>query len=338
MDSSKSPRGFLLELSGQLLLIRCVGLAADCGIADYLANGPRSCAELAEHSGLSADAIYRILRFLASHEIFREEDDGRFALTPRAACLQQTAANSLHALFASGWQNLSWDTLRALPSALRVGENAFEQAHGEGFFDYLATHPRAGAAFDQAMAMVAAAENPVIAENFDFTNFRYIADIGGGQGGLLAAILQQYPSTRGMLFDQAQVLEKRRDLETTAVQDRCELIAGDFFDSVPSGADLYLLKRILHDWDDAAAINILQNCRAVLEDEGCIAVIDAVIEPGNDPDPNKATDVSLLALTQGRERTAEQYAALLKAADLRLTHIHRFPPPATLSLVQGLPA
>ncbi len=310
---------------------------ADCGVADYLADGPLCCEELAERTGLTADAIYRILRFLASHEIFREENDGYFALTPRATYLQGAVEGSLRSLFASGWQDLSWDTLRALPAALRARENAFERAHGASFFDYLAAHPKVGAAFDQVMAMVAAAENPIIAEGFDFGAYDCIADIGGGCGGLLSAILQRYPNCRGLLFDRPQVLQKASELKTAAVENRCEFVAGDFFAEVPRGADLYLLKRIIHDWDESAAIDILRNCRAALNANACIAVIDAVIAPGNDPDPNKATDVSLLALTEGRERTAEQYQRLFEAADFRLAQILPFAPPASLSLVQGIP-
>ncbi len=338
MAGGESPQAFLLQLSGQLLLLRCVGVAADLRLADKLSHGPLSCEQLAETSGIAPGRLFRVLRLLASHEIFAEQADGRFALTARAECLQEDRPGSLWPLFSRGWQDISWQAIGALPAALRSGETAFELAHGAAFFDYLAGNAESGQAFDQAMALVAAAENPVIAANFDFSRFRCIADIGGGRGGLLGAILAAHTQPEGVLFDQPQVLEDPRDLLAAGVAERCRLVAGDFFSAVPAGAELYVLKRIIHDWDDADAIRLLGNCRAALGDKGRLAIIDAVMTPGNAPDPNKGTDVSLMVLTEGRERTAEEFAQLLQSAGLRLVAIHGLPAPASLSIIEAVAA
>jgi len=278
------------------------------------------------------------MRLLASHEVFAEQADGRFALTPRAECLLSNRPESLRPLFCRGWQDISWDAIRALPDALVQGEIAFERAHGQPFFDYLATHAESGQAFDAAMALVAAAENPAIAEAWDFGGYRQIADIGGGRGGLLAAILAENPQATGLLFDRVQVLAEPANLSDAGLLDRCELRAGDFFEQVPAGADAYLLKRIIHDWDDERATALLRNCRRAMNGRSRLLIIDAVMQPGNAPDPNKATDVSLMVLTEGRERTALEFESLLQAAGLRLVGIHPLPQPATLSIVEAVNA
>jgi hypothetical protein len=329
-----SPAGFLLQLSGQLLLLRCVGVAAELRLADRLESGPQDCETLAAAAGVDARGLYRVLRLLASHEVFAEQADGRFALTPRAECLVSTRPGSLYPLFCRGWQDISWDAIRALPDALASREIAFELAHGQRFFDYLATHAESGQAFDAAMALVAAAENPAIARTWDFSGSPRIVDIGGGRGGLLAAILTGHPQATGVLFDQAQVLAEPLDLDAAGLRERCELVAGDFFDGVPALADIYLLKRIIHDWDDDRAVALLRNCRQAMSDQSRLLIIDAVMQPGNAPDPNKATDVSLMVLTEGRERAADEYEALLRKAGLMLVAIHDLPPPATLSIIE----
>lgn len=338
MSAPPAPGEFLLGVAGQVLLARCIGIAARLGLADRLAAGPADAASLAAASGVRADGLYRVLRLLASHGVFREHADGRFALSPRAELLRREAPGSLYALFSAEWQDLAWDAYRRLPDALVSGEPAFELAHGEEFFTFLAAHPDAGAAFDAAMARISAAEEPVIAAGFDFARFGCVMDVGGGSGGLLAAVLARYPEMSGILFDRPQVVAEPRALAAAGLLDRCRRVPGDFFGPLPTGADLVMLKRIVHDWTDADAVRLLANCRAALPPAGRLLVIDAVLAGAGLPDPNLATDVSLLVLTRGRERTAGQFEALLDAAGLRLVAIHALPPPATLALVEATPA
>lgn len=330
-------RAFVLGVRSQALLAQAIATAAALGIADALAVGPMSVAELASHCDAKPDALYRLLRTLAGHGIFAEDSEGHFALTDGAQPLRRDVPDSLCPLLAGEFPALVWKTFGELEAAVRTGDVAFERAHGAGFFDYLAAHPQANASFDQAMALVAATEHPLIAASYDFTRFGTIADVGGGQGGLLAAILSQHDGVRGLLFDQPQVIDAPLELQKAGVLDRCELIAGDFFAAVPPGADLYLLKRILHDWDDTQALAILRTVRAGVGNSGRLAVIDAVMQPGNAPDPNKDLDLNIMALTGGRERTAADFAALFDAAGFELETILPLPPPATLSIVEARP-
>jgi hypothetical protein len=330
-------QNFILGIRNQALLARAIAAAAALGIADRLAAGPMTVAELADRCDAQPEPLYRLLRTLAGHGIFVEENDGRFALTDGAQPLRSEVPGSLYPLLAGGFPALVWASYNELEAAVRTGEVAFERAHGAGFFDYLAAHPDANASFDQAMALVAATEQPLIASSYDFARFGTIADIGGGQGGLLAAILSRHTAAHGLLFDQPQVIGAPVELQAAGVLDRCELVAGDFFAAVPTGADLYLLKRILHDWDDEQALAILRVVRAALGDSGRLAVIDAVMLPGNAPDPNKDLDLNIMALTGGRERTAAEFATLFDAAGLELEAIQPLPAPATLSIVEARP-
>ncbi|UCG74281.1 MAG: hypothetical protein JSV45_07910 [Chromatiales bacterium] len=330
-------RAFILDVRSQALLAQAIASAAALGIADALAAGPMAVAELADHCGAKPDPLCRLLRTLAGHGIFAEDDDGRFALTDGAQPLRSDRPDSLYPLLAGEFPSLVWATFGELEAAIRTGDVAFERAHGAPFFDYLAANPRANASFDRAMALVAATEHPLIAASYDFARFGTVADIGGGQGGLLAAILGRYPEVRGLLFDQPQVIDEPAELQAAGLLERCELVGGDFFASVPAGADLYLLKRILHDWDDAEAIAILRSVRAATGAGGRLAVIDAVMRPGNAPDPNKDLDLNIMALTGGRERTEAEFVALFAAAGFALDAVRPLPPPATLSIVEARP-
>jgi multifunctional cyclase/dehydratase/O-methyltransferase len=337
LTAPANPETRVFEIVSHVLLARVLGVVAELGIADLLAQEPLSAEELAGRVAADADALYRLLRMLASHGFFAERDDGRFELTPLAQTLRSDHPGAIRDLLAQPWQDLAWDTYRALPAAVRSGEVAFELAHGRGFFEHLAAHPEAGAAFDRIMATVAEPENAVIAAQYDFGRMHRVADIGGGHGGLLAAILKRYPHLRGVLCEQPQVLEDPSYLKDAQVLDRCELVPVDFFDSVPPGCDLYLLKRVLHDWDDDQAVQILGNCHRALAPGGRLAVIDAVMLPGNAPDPNKTLDVSIMVLTRGRERTGADFERLLSAAGLRLLTILPPSPPSTLSIVEAGP-
>jgi len=272
---------------------------------------------------------------LCGHGVFAEDPQGRIELTPRADILRTEHPESLHDILSLDWQNIHWATFQHLPDAVMHGDVAFERAFGQGFFDYLATHPRAGAVFDGRMAAVSRAENQPIAEAYSFGDFGRVVDIGGGQGGLLAAILARHPGIAAALFEQPQVLEAPVDLISAGMLDRVERISGDFFAAVPTGADLYVMKRIIHDWDDERALRILGNCRASMGPDSRIAVIDAVMQPGNDPDPNKNLDLGIMALTPGRERTEAEFRGLFEAAGLRLTRIVKPAVPALVSIVEG---
>jgi hypothetical protein len=324
----------LQELGAHALLLRVLVAVAEQGIADRLVPGPKTAEELAAGAKLDASTLYRLLRFLASYGFFHEDDAGRFHLTPRAEALRAEARGSVRDRLRRPWQDLVWKSYERLPDMLKTGEVAFDQAHGQSFFDYLAAHPEVNAMFDRSMARVSQVENPIIARSYPFARHGWAIDVGGGQGGLLAAVLDQHPGVRGVLFDQPQVIAAPDMLADGRYTGRWEAVAGDFFRNVPPGGDVYLLKRIVHDWDDDQALTILGNCRDALRGEARLLIIDAVMKPGNEPDTNKYMDVSIMTLTAGRERTENEFRKLCQAAGLAVLGVTALPAPATLSIVE----
>jgi hypothetical protein len=335
MSETPLAKDFLLNISGQLLLARALGIVTDLGIADLVAAGPKSMPDLAEETGCDQDALYRLLRMLGGHGIFAEDEQGYIELTPRAELLQIDHPDSVHDLFVLSWQDIHWNTYQALPEAVMTGEIAFDIAYEKSFFDYLAEFPNLNAVFDRRMAGVSQAENAQVAKVYAFNEHTPVIDIGGGQGGLLAAILAQHPDTTVALYEQPQVLADPASLREAGLLDIVARVAGNFFEEIPSGFGLYVLKRIIHDWDDDQAVRLLRRCREAMSDTSRILVIDAVMQPGNDPDPNKNLDLSIMALTPGRERTEAEFAGLFATAGLRLTRVIATELPSTLSLVEG---
>lgn len=327
-----SPHAFFSQLSTHLLLSRCIALTAEIGIADLVADTPRTPEDLARECRVNPDALMRILRFLASNGVFKADANGAITNTPESALLRRTSG-SLRDQARSSWQDVIWDTYRQLAETLRTGEPAFEKAFGMPFFEYLGAHPEIGARFDASMALMSMPENAALAGAYPFHGT--VVDVGGGRGGLLSAILRAHREVRGVLFDQASVLKDATTLLLADQWGRCSLSTGDFFASVPADGDVYVLKRILHDWSDPEAVRILRACRAAMSDDARLLVIDAVLEPGNDPDPNKMLDVGIMALTKGRERTAEEFQRLFEAAGLRLLRIVPPTAPSPMSIVEG---
>ena len=335
MTEIKPETAFVQEVSNHILLARALGVVAELGIADLVADQSRTIEHLAAETNSHQESLYRVLRTLAGHGIFAEDDAGHIALTPQAEVLQSDHPNSVRDLLCLDWQNIYWETFRALPDAVRSGEIAFERAFGQGFFDYLKDHPKANAIFDRRMARVSLAENAKIVEAYPFGEFSKLIDIGGGRGGLLVAILKKHPHLSTVLYEQAQVLADPADLVEAGLLDRVELIAGDFFTSVPKNAGLYTLKRIIHDWDDARAVKVLQSCRDAMDEKSRVLVIDAIMKPGNEPDPNKDMDLGIMALTPGKERTEAEFSALLGQAGLCMTRIVATQAPSTLSIIEA---
>ena len=332
---SESPRAFLAKLGPQVMLARCIALIAELGIADRVAITPQTPADLATACGVNADALTRMLRFLAGNGVFKADAKGVIHNTPISELLWNVPG-SMRDTMRQSWQDVIWDTYRCLPHTLLTGEPAFDQAFGTTFFAYLAEHPEIGARFDASMALMSGPENAAIAQTYPFNEANLVVDVGGGRGGLMMALLTAHPDLRGVLYDQPQVFSDRAQLHVAPLLSRCSLTTGDFFTSVPKGGDIYVLKRILHDWSDDDAIRILKTVKASMAPASRLLVIDAVIKPGNDPDPNKMLDVGIMALTNGRERTADDFQRLFAAADIRLTQIIAPTAPSTMSLVEGI--
>ncbi|GMU76836.1 MAG: hydroxyneurosporene-O-methyltransferase [Gammaproteobacteria bacterium] len=326
---------YLQELYANALLVRCLVTVAEQGIADRLGPGPKTAAELAAGAGLHEETLYRMLRFLASFGFFAEDEAHCFHLTPHGEFLRVNVPGSVRDRLRRPWQDLLWRSYQHLPEMLRTGVTAFDQAHGRSFFDFLASNPEINTIYDRSMARLSQIENPLIAASYPFGEFPFVVDVGGGQGGLLAAVLDHHPEVHGVLYDQPQVVAAPEQLAGERYAARWEAVGGDFFRTIPPGGDLYVLKRILHGWDDDHALALLQGCREALRDGARILVIDAVMKPGNAPDPNKFMDVNMMALTGGRERTEAEFRRLFAAAGLQLQRVLPLPAPATLSLLEG---
>jgi hypothetical protein len=332
-----STRDTLWRMTTAYQVSQAIHVAATLGIADLLEDGARSADELAEATGTHPPALYRTLRALASVGVFAEETDGRFGLTPLAEHLRTDAPGSLRSwamLMGRPYFFTSWGHLL---HSVKTGEAAFPEVYGTTAWEYRAAHPEEGAIFDAAMTGLSGAEAEAVVRSYDFSAIGILVDVGGGEGALLAAILAANPALRGVLFDQPHVVAGAGPLlEQAGVADRCEVVGGSFFEGVPEGADAYLLKSIVHDWDDASAIEILRKCRAAMADTGRLLLVERGIRPGNEPDPAKFIDLMMLVMLGGRERTADEYGRLYAEAGFRLTNII----PATGSLlviIEGVP-
>ena len=303
------------------------------GIADRLIGGPQSTGELAATAGAQEDALYRALRALASLGVFREVAPRRFALTPLAELLRTDHPHSLCAmvLFQAEEVYRAWGELLY---SLRTGEPAFDHAYGMPHFDYLAQHAEASAVFNRTMSENTARSVRAVVNAYAFPASGVVVDIGGGHGAFLAAVLQAHPGLRGVLFDQPHVVaDAAPTLEAAGVAARCARVGGDFFTPPLPAGDLYLLRQVIHDWDDARSAAILRHCAEAMARDGKVLVIEALIPPGNDPSPVKLLDLQMLVMTGGRQRTEQEYRQLYAAAGLRLLRI--LPTNTQFSIVEG---
>ena len=312
-----------------------VYVAAKLGVADLLDSGPRAADDLARAASVHADSLYRLLRALASLGIFREQEDGRFAMTKSAEPLRSAGPGSQRALaLMMGEEHFQcWGELLY---CVQTGQSAFEKVFGQPIFPYLSEHPEQGAVFDAAMVGVHGRESAAMLDSYDFSDLGTLADVGGGNGSTLAAVLTKHPRLRGILFDLPAVVERARpQLAAAGLTGRCAIVSGDFFASVAGGADAYLLRHIIHDWDDARSIQILTNIRRVIAATGKLLVVESVIPPGNEPSFGKLLDVNMLVVPGGRERTEPQYRDLFRQAGFELTRIA--PTAAEVSVIEGRP-
>jgi ubiquinone/menaquinone biosynthesis C-methylase UbiE len=317
-------------------LSQALCVAAELGIADLLKDRPRSIDHLAQATGAHPPSLYRLLRLLASEGVFVEQEQGQFGLTPLAVPLQRDAPVTLRARAIFDGAEGNWRAWGQLLHGVMTGEPAFDHTFDMRFFDYLRQHPTAGANFDTLMAEQTLPWARAIVEAYDFSSIGTLVDVGGGYGTLLVAILTAHPRLRGVLYDLPHVIAGARPrLTAAAVTDRCDAIAGDFFAAVPDGGDSYLLKHILHDWDDERCLAILTNCRRVMTSEGRLLVVEVIIPPNNAPDYGKYLDLNMLVLYTGRERTEAEYRQLFEATGFALARV--VATPSEVSVIEGRP-
>lgn len=327
--------GEILERATGFMQTQAIHVAAELGIADFLKEGPQSVDELAAVTGTQRPALSRLLRALASIGIFAEIDQGIFKQTPLGATLQRDHPLSVWPLACLLGDPSWWQSWGSLNQAILTGKPAIEHVFGGHLFDYLREHPEAARIFNAWMTRLSQITDPALVDSFDFSNLKKIVDVGGGQGSLLATILEANPSLNGVLFDLPEVVATA-DQRVTAIADRCEIIGGDFFDSVSAGGDAYILKQIIHDWHDDSCIKILRNCHRAMASDGRLLVIDAVIPADNAPDINKFIDLHMLVLTEGgKERTEAEFRSLLEAGGFQLTRI--IGTPSLFKIIEGKP-
>ncbi|HAA26488.1 MAG TPA: methyltransferase [Cyanobacteria bacterium UBA8553] len=301
---------------------RAIYITAKLGIADYLQEQPKTAEELAAVTKLHAPSLYRLLRTLSSVGIFVEDNNHRFRLTLVGTTLQTDVPGSLRfmAIAELGSEHyLGWGNLL---HSFKTGETAFDHIAGMSLWEYYAQHPEDSKPFDRAMTDMTAIVVEAVLESYDFSSLSTVVDIGGGQGSLIAAILKANSTLKGILFDQPSVIEEALpQLEAHSVIDRCAVVAGNFFESVPVGGDAYILKWIIHDWDDEKAIAILKNCHQAMSDNGRLLLIEQVISPRSELPFAQLMDLNMLVTMGGRERTQQEYRSLLQAAGFQLTRI-----------------
>jgi len=309
---------------------QAIFVAAELRIADLLADGPQSPDDLGKAAGVKGDMLYRVLRALAGIGIFAEDNEGRFMLTPLAETLLGDSGQLAYARLHGQELYQSWGKLL---EAVRTGDAGFVRAFDTPAFEYFSRNSDRGAVFDKAMTGHHGPEADPMLDAYDFSGFRELVDVGGGNGSLLTAVLKRHPGMHGVLFDLPRVVERAHaSMERDGVLERCRIVGGNFLESVSAGGDAYLLRHVVHDWRDEDAATILHNCRNAMKHGGKILVVEIVVPAGNDPSFAKWMDLMMVTYG-GKERSEKQYRELFAKAGLRLTRI--VPTRAGISIVEG---
>jgi hypothetical protein len=315
-----SPQEQISRMLTGYWLSQALYVAAKLGLADLLKDGPRTADELASATKSHPHSLYRLVRALASVGVFAEDDRHRFSLTPLAECLRSGPESQRSLAIMSGEEH--FHAFGQLLYSVQTGKIAFDKLFGMPVFDFLQQHPEQAKVFDEAMVGVHGRETAAMLDAYDFSGVGVLADIGGGNGSVISAILKKYPGMKGILFDLPGVVERARaNIETAGMKDRCQVIGGSFFESVPGGADAYLLRHIIHDWDDEKSARILQNIHRAMGRDGKLLVVESVVPQGNNPSFVKLLDLAMLVIPGGAERTEEEYRRLYSGAGFRLNRI-----------------
>jgi hypothetical protein len=314
------------------MAVQAIHVAAKLALADLVASGPKSIEELADATHTHGPSLARFLRALTSLGIFVEDTTGRYRQTALSDTLRSDHPESIRPSAMMLGAHFVWRPSGALEETVRTGQPSFERVYDTPFFEYLAGHSDEAAVFNAAMS-----SSPdylaAIVGAYDFSKFDRIVDVGGGHGLLLAGILSANPRLRGVLHDLPAVVTGVSALRQEPISQRCEIIGGDFFKGVPAGADAYILKGIIHDWNDEAALKILKNCRRVIRSDGTLLLVGAVLTPSTDP-TTALMDMLMMVLTSGRERTESELRSLLQEAGFSMVQVIRA---AGVSIIESRP-
>ena len=328
------PEVALLQLGTGYWVSQSVYVAARLGVADLLKDGPASVEDLARATGTQAAPLFRLMRVLASVGVFAEEGERRYKLTPLSEQLV-SGPKSMRPMIIHLGEAPSWRAWGELLHGVETGGTPFPHANGSEVFQFYAAHPESAEPFNAAMTAYSNVVTEAVINAYDFSPFGRVVDVGGGHGLLLTSILKAAPEASGVIFDLPAVVEGARPrVEAEGLTNRCEVMGGDFFESVPEGGDAYVLKTIIHDWDEERALSILRNIHRAMKDDGKLLLIETVIEEGDGPSFSKLSDLHMMVMTGGQERTAAEYAALYERAGFRLTRVVRTE--SLMSVVEGV--
>jgi hypothetical protein len=326
----------MLQIISGFWISRAVYVIAKLGIPDLLKSGPRTAEELADATKMHAPSLYRVLRALSSVGVVSSQGE-QFALTPLSETLVTDAPGSLRWFTVSELGQEHYPAWGNLMHSVKTGDIAFDHFFGVDIWTYFQQNPEDAAVFNDSMTGVTAAANEEILTKYDFSGFEKVVDIGGGHGGLITSILKKNSHVRGVLFDAPQVIEGARlKIEAAGLADRCKTVSGDFFKSVPTGGDAYVMKWIIHDWDDQKAITILRNCRTEMQPNSKLILVDCVVPETNEPHFSKFIDLNMLVMTGGKERTAKEFEKLLSDAGFKMLRV--IPTDVPTSIVEAEPA
>lgn len=320
LDATPATPLVLLRMTDGLVVHQALCAAATLGIADLLNAGQRSAAELASALHINEDALYRALRFLSGQCVFRETGPRTFVNTPLSEYLRSDVPGSIRSVLIFRGSRYYFSPFTEFLYSLETGIPARDKVFGKGAFEYLRASPEEERVFDEAMTAISALWAPAIAEAYDFGQWKTLTDVGGGDGALLAAILGAHPALQGVLADAPSVVARARGREFLSgeLAARTRLEPCDFFQAIPSGSRAYVMKNIIHDWNDAQAREILRNCRRAVPDDGVLLLIEYCVGDDNTPSLGKALDLVMLTITGGRERTVAEHRALLASEGFRL--------------------
>jgi hypothetical protein len=326
----------LTRMMAAAALPRAICTLGELGVADHIQAGvPQSAAKLARATGAHEDSLYRVMRFTASYGVFRETGDRAFDHTPLSAALRTDAEGSFrpatqmfHRIF-PGWEGLH--------HAVVTGGSSFEKVFGMPMFEHIGLNPEIGPIFDAGMTAFHGHETAAMLDAYDFSDIETLADVGGGNGSLLTAVLQRYPRLKGILYDLGHVAGRAREaIQAQGLESRCSVIEGSFFESIPQGADAYLMRHVIHDWTDEQSIQILRHCRKAVPAHGRLLIVEFHVSPANEPSVGKDADMIMMAYPGGKERTPEEYGALFEQSGFRLSGVTRTR--SAVSVVEGRPA
>lgn len=336
-DHDEALRRVMWDFHGGLRMGFMLSAIAEIGVADQLVDGPLSVEDLAERTGSSADSLYRVLRAMASKGVFTEISRRTFGLTPLAEILRSDSPNSMRDVFRLQGKEFMRNAYAEIGYSIRTGQPAFDHVNGEELFAYLARRPEMNELFSGAMGNAAGQTQQTAIEAYDLTGVRKLVDIGGAHGHLLASLLTRYPEMEGVVFDQPHVVPGAEQvLDEAGVLDRAELVGGSYLESVPAGGDVYTVSHVLHQLSDSEAITVLTNIRRVMAPTGRVLVIDPLIPEGDAPHPGKFMDITMMALSQGRDRTEMEFIEVFEKSGLRLAETIGLASPS--SVVVAVPA